>query len=521
MSVAVNERLTIFHLDDERGFRGGERQLLYLASALRTAGHENVICCRAGSALEREARTQGFEVMVLSFAFEFDLTSARRLARAAGQRPRAVVHAHTGHTVGIAVLCQMLGGPRAIAHRRGASRLRGGFSRWFKYDRVTRVVAVSRAIEEILRCGGLPEQHVTVVPDCVPVSCEEWRVAGYDNPRFAPATAERRAAARRALAEAHGLDLNAEWVGNLAALVPLKDHATLIAAAETVVRRRPDTVFLIGGEGPERERLQADIERRGLTGRVVLLGHYDAAELFAAIDVFVLSSNREGMGSVLLEAALCGIPVAATAVGGIPEVVQNEHTGLLVTPRDHECLAAAITRLLEEPELAKRLAATAHQNVHHFGLAATVHRMEAIYGAAVAPAAAERRVLREAVPALLNRPVARAWALVAATLLIVADTAPLWTAGAPAQVSTNSVFSAPRAPNRKRAAPRRVNRTLVASDPGITFGGGFSDISESDLRAILSATDSLDVLPSAAPYEPRIDMPPRPKVRRGRTASGL
>jgi len=521
MSLAPNERLTIFHLDDERGFRGGERQLLYLASALRSAGHENVVCCRGGSALEREARTQAFEVLLLPFAFEFDVVSARRIVRAARLRHRPVIHAHTGHTVGIAALCQFLGGPRAIAHRRGASRLRGGFSRWLKYDRVSRVVAVSRAIEEILRCGGLPERRVTVVPDCVPVSCEEWRAAGYDNPRFAPASPERRAAARRALADEHGIAPDASWVGNLAALVPLKDHATLIAAAEVVLRRRPDTVFLIGGEGPERDRLQADIERRGLDGRVVLLGHYDAAEMLAAIDLFVLSSNREGMGSVLLEAALCGVPVAATAVGGIPEVVQDGHTGLLVEPRNHEQLSVAITRLLAEPALANRLAATARQNVPHFGLAATVRRMEAIYGAAVAPAPTERRVARKVVPAIMSRPAARAWALAAATLLIIADTAPLWTANSPRRVSPNRESVTRVAPSAIRPVSRRMDRKTDASDAGMTFGGGFSDISERDLLAIMSATDSLESMPSAAPAELTLNMPRRPRVRRGRTATGL
>ena len=379
---------TIFHLDDERGFRGGERQLLYLAAASRDQGHENVVCCRAGSALEQEARRLGFEVLVLPFAFEFDVVSAYRLAAATKRRHRPLVHAHTGHTVSIAVVCRLFGGPPVVAQRRGASPLPGGFRRWLKYDRVASVVAVSRAIEKILLRDGLPERRIVVVPDCIPVSPEEWRTAGQANPRFAPAGADRREAARRALATAHGADPAASWVGNLAALVPLKEHATLIAAAAEVIRRRPDTVFLIAGEGPERERLQADIHRRALAGRVILLGFVDAAELFAAIDVFALSSSREGMGSVLLEAASCGVPVAATAVGGIPDVVRDGRTGLLVPPRDPVALGHAIIRLLDEPALAARLAAEARGALAQFSLAETVRRMEAVYAAVAAPQAA-------------------------------------------------------------------------------------------------------------------------------------
>jgi len=518
MRPTTGERLTIFHLDDERGFRGGERQLMYLASALRARGHENVVCCRGGSPLEREARREGFAVLVLPFAFEFDLRSARLLAREAQRRSGPVVHAHTGHTVGIAAACRLFGGPAAIAHRRGASRLRGGFSRWLKYDRVARVVAVSHAIEEILTRGGLAQVHIAVVPDCVPVSCEEWHDAGYGSPRFAPSSPERRSRARRALADAFGLDASASWVGTLAALVPLKDHATLIAAAASVVRQKPDTVFLLAGEGPERERLQADIESRGLTGRIVLLGHYDASELFAAIDLFVLSSSREGMGSVLLEAAACGIPVAATAVGGIPEVVRDGLTGLLVPPRDHLALAGAISRLLEQPGLASRLSAAAREALPRFGLEAMVRQMETIYAAAAAPArqSAPALATRSAIADLLAGPrVAgppsgwpgwpsvvtkqfRRQTLLAlvASAVIVTDSAPLWMA--------NSMRDTPR-PNQPTA--QGPDRGRVASPHATGRHGSlgldtdFRDLSDEQMLALLRAVDSLPSLPSANPDE--------------------
>src|SRR5512140_1604437 len=154
MNALLPDRLTIFHLDDERGFGGGERQLLYAASALRAEGHENLVCCRAGSRLEHEARQLGLETMALPFVFEFDLVSALRIARAAKTHQRPVLHAHTGHAVGIAVLCRLLGGPPVIAHRRGAFPMRGGLSRWFKYDRVACVVPVSHAIEALVKQSG-------------------------------------------------------------------------------------------------------------------------------------------------------------------------------------------------------------------------------------------------------------------------------------------------------------------------------------------------------------------------------
>lgn len=372
-------KLTVFHLDDEGGLRGGERQLLYLAVALRATGHENVICCRGGSLLAHEASAQGFEVLPLPFRHEFDVASAWRLARAAQRRADAIVHAHTGHTVSIAALSALFGGPPAVAHRRGAAPLRSALSRWLKYGRMQRVVAISRATASLLERGGLPSHRVVVIPDCIPVSADEWRIAGFAAPRFTPRTADEKRAAREAIGASYGLDANAVWIGNLAALVPLKDHATLIAASHELISRRPNTVVVIGGDGPERERLAAEIARRGLTGRVALIGQCDAARLLAASDIFALTSRVEGMGSALLEAAACGLPAVATAVGGVPEVLTDGETGLLVPLGDAIALTNALARLIDEPALAARLGRGALAGVQRFGLTVSAQRMEAVY----------------------------------------------------------------------------------------------------------------------------------------------
>lgn len=371
-------KFTVFHVDGERGLRGGERQLLYLAAALRARGHDNVVCCRHGDALDGEARGQGFETLGLPFHFEFDPRSAWLLARAA-RRPHPIIHAHTAHALGIAAISQLFGGPAIVAHRRVDFPLRGSLSR-LKYRRAGRLVAVSQAIARVLETGGIPGSLVTVIHDAMPVSAEEWSWVGIDPPPFAVADPERRHQARRALAESFGLDLAKAWVGNLAALEPRKDHDTLIRAAGRVLDQRPDTLFLIAGRGPEQERLEAAIKHRGLEGKVVLLGHQDdPALVLAALDVFVLSSQGEGMGSVLLEAAATGVAIAATNVGGIPEVIEHEFTGLLAPAHDESALAACILRLLDDPGLARRLAAAGLAALSRFGLGAAAERFEKIY----------------------------------------------------------------------------------------------------------------------------------------------
>lgn len=373
---------SVFHVDGERGFRGGERQLLYSAAALRARGHANVVCCRAGESLEAEARRQGFETLPLPFWFEFDPVSAWMLARAAKTRPRPVLHAHTGHAAGLVAVAGRLAGLKPVVHRRVDFALSGGLSRRLKYESAGRVVAVSRAIAEVLEKDGLPRERVLVVPDALPADARERAWAAQPEGLFAPADAARRAAARKRLSDEFGLDAKAPWIGNLAALVPHKDHATLVAAAVVVALKRPDAVFLIAGKGPEETALFDSIKKMGLAGKVVLAGHRDSpADFLAALDVFALSSWGEGMGSVLLEAAACGVPIAATTAGGIPELVEHGATGLLCPPRDPEALAKNILALLGDAALARRMAAAGLARAPRFGLERLARALEEAYAA--------------------------------------------------------------------------------------------------------------------------------------------
>ncbi|MEK7383187.1 MAG: glycosyltransferase [Elusimicrobiota bacterium] len=372
-------RSTLYHVDGERGLRGGERQLLYLAAALRAGGRRNVVYCRAGSELEAEARHQGFEVRSLPFFCELDLYSAARLA-ADARRENAVIHSHTGHAAGIGALASLAGAP-FVAHRRVDFPV-GLIARAFKYALAAKTVAVSQAIAKILIESGFPEEKIAVVPDGIPVGAEENAWCQADSDRYKPPSTEKRKEYRRILSAELGIDPAMIWIGNLAALVPHKDHDTLIAAAVLVLFQRPNARFLIAGRGPQEPHLAAAIERLGLGGKVLLLGHReDAAPLLKSLDIYVQSSWGEGMGSVLIEAAACGIPRAATTAGGIPEVVTDGETGLLAPPSNPEALAGAIVRLIDDHALAKRLVECGLSRLGRFGLKRMTADMERIYDA--------------------------------------------------------------------------------------------------------------------------------------------
>ncbi len=367
----------IYHLDGERGMRGGERQLLYLASALRARGRRGVICARAGGELEAESRKQGFETIPLPFLGEWDPISAAKLAWRA-RREGAVLHAHTAHAAGIAAMASWAGAP-AVAHRRVDFPV-SGLSARLKYGAAGAVVCVSKAIARVMEAAGTPAPKLAVIPDGLPATVEESRWAGVEAGRFSAPAPEERAAYRAALAEEFRFPSDSILIGNLAALVPHKDHDTLLAAAVIVLLQRPQVKFLIAGRGPEETNLFESIRRMGLLGKVILLGHRDdPVPLLKALDIYVQSSWGEGMGSVLIEAAACGVPIAATTAGGIPEVVTDGETGLLVVPRHPEALAAILMRLIDDKDLRARLAAEARKGVSRFGLTRMANDMEAIY----------------------------------------------------------------------------------------------------------------------------------------------
>ncbi|MFI5362272.1 MAG: glycosyltransferase [Elusimicrobiota bacterium] len=373
----MKKRSAVFHVDGERGFRGGERQLLYLAAALRARGRRNVIYARAGGELLAAAESAGFETRSLPFLNEWDPFSARRLA-ADASREDAVIHAHTGHAAGAAALASLAGRPY-VAHRRVDFPV-GLAARLFKYSRADKVVAVSEAIARILREAGVPGANIAVIPDGIPVSAEEnaWLRDGAE--RFSPPSPVEKEEHRRVLAAELGVDPALIWIGNLAALVPHKDHDTLLAAAVIVLLKNPSARFLIAGSGPEEARLARSVERMGLSGKVLFLGQRaDAARLLKSLDVYAHSSWGEGMGSVLLEAAACGVPVAATAAGGVPDIVEDGATGLLAPPRRPEALADAILRLCGDRPLARRLAAEGLSRLPRFGLSRMAADMEKIY----------------------------------------------------------------------------------------------------------------------------------------------
>jgi glycosyltransferase involved in cell wall biosynthesis len=153
-----------------------------------------------------------------------------------------------------------------------------------------------------------------------------------------------------------------------------------LAAALEVVERLPDVRFVAVGQGPLEAEIRARHARLGLGDRMLLLGlRPDAVRVMGACDVFVLASHCEGLGVAVMEALALGLPVVATAVGGVPEVVEHGREGLLVPPGRPDEIAAALLAVLTDHELRRTMAAAAARRGTALSIDEAVRRTEDVY----------------------------------------------------------------------------------------------------------------------------------------------
>lgn len=188
-------------------------------------------------------------------------------------------------------------------------------------------------------------------------------------------------APRGALRQELGVPPAAPLVGIVARLVPIKAHDDFLRAAARLLQARADVHFAIVGDGERRAALEALAEELGLAERVHFVGwRRDLPAVYADLDVVCLTSRNEGSPVALIEAMAAARPVVATAVGGVPEVVQDGVSGLLVPPRDPEALATAIAGLLAEPARAAALGRAARAAVYpRYSSQRLVRDMETLY----------------------------------------------------------------------------------------------------------------------------------------------
>jgi glycosyltransferase involved in cell wall biosynthesis len=270
-------------------------------------------------------------------------------------RDPVLLHAHDSHALTLAGLSALIRRTPVVVTRRVTFPLQ----RKFFYQRACRIIAISRAVREALLSDGIPAQRLVVIPSAVDPSVSECRELNVRAEHHIPPTA------RLAV--------------HLGALTPEKDHRTLVLAAARLVQDLPDLHWVIAGEGPLRRELETQIQSLAVQDRVHLIGALDDPHrVLTAADVFVLSSISEGLGSSILAAMIRGVPVVATRVGGIPDLL-DAGSGIMVPPGDPSAIATAVRQVLNDQTLRESLIDVARRKGERFSPAAMADQVMTVY----------------------------------------------------------------------------------------------------------------------------------------------
>lgn len=178
------------------------------------------------------------------------------------------------------------------------------------------------------------------------------------------------------------LSPDAEVVLTVANFYPVKGLKYLIRAAKLVCEKKPEVSFLIFGDGQLRPEIEQQIKNLNLEKKVILAGFQkNIFSIFPIADIFVMSSLKEGLPYAVLEAQAFGLPVVATNVGGLPEIIADRQTGFLVEPKNADKLAEKILLLLENEQLKQEFAQKAKQKINsHFNLSQMLKKTKSVYG---------------------------------------------------------------------------------------------------------------------------------------------
>ncbi len=361
-------RLRVLTLLDRATDQGGaERFALGLAASLPRDRFEPWVCATRAATPETVAQLDaaGVPLVVLGRRGRLDVHRLAPLAALLRRERFDVIHAHMfGSNAWGTVFGRLSGVPLVIAHEHNwsfaGSPARRLIDRHLIARLAARFITVSAAARErMIELERIEPGKILVLPTAyVPFG----------------------AAAASDLRAELGIDPDARIVLVAASLRPEKALEVLVAAHELLAREHAEVHLVIAGEGECRPELERLIAARGGARSVHLLGaRHDVGALLAAADVGALCSDWEGMPLFLLECMSLGVPVAATEVGGVPELIEHLRTGLLVPPRDPAALAGAIGALLSEPERSLALAQAARERVRDLGIDSVALRFGELY----------------------------------------------------------------------------------------------------------------------------------------------
>jgi len=360
--------ITVIHVDTERTWRGGEKQVFNLATKLPSSQFRSVIAAPVKSALYDKAVKAGIPVIALRSAAEVSFRQYADIKKGVEYHNADLIHVHTSHGLISAALVRKYSKIplKVVYSRRTDFHLRTSVlnisQRKYLWG-ADRIISVSDGIKRVLASDGIPERKVTTI------------YSGIDLDSFVPHELN------DSVRMEFNIPRNIPLIGMVAALVNHKDPLNYLKAAEIVGEKNPDAIFLLIGAGKMWEEMELLLKESKMRDRFIMTGfRRDVPRLLSALDIFCMTSREEGLCTSILDAMAMEIPVVATFAGGIPEAVKDGYTGLLAPIEDSPGIAEKILFLLNNRDLAIKMGKAGRERVEEiFDVQTTVLRTAEVY----------------------------------------------------------------------------------------------------------------------------------------------
>lgn len=361
--------MKILHLSTEKTWRGGEQQIAYLVEELNKMSLNQQMACRNSSAMEKFARKQGWITHRLPFKNTIDVYTAWGIKKICRQEKISIIHLHTARAHSLGFLSYLMGNatPMITTRRVDFPPKKNPFSGGkYRFKGLKRVICVSETIRKIV----LP--HVKHPSLCQTI------YSGINLSRFNDKRSGK-------LRQEFSIPDNQLLIGNVAAIAPHKDYFTFVNTARQLKGSGVQAKYLIVGDGPLRGEIQAYVADQNLKEDIIFTGfRNDIPQIIPELDVFLFTSKTEGLGTSLLDAFACNVPVVATDAGGVSEIVIHEQTGLLAPVGNVAKLAYQVKRLIDDRNLRTHLIQEAARHVKLFDTCKMAIQYKQVYEQVIA-----------------------------------------------------------------------------------------------------------------------------------------
>lgn len=325
----------ILHVSTPSSWRGGEQQLAYLYEELAKKGLNQYILCRKGSELAKKGKAKNWNIIECPKVTAIDLNFALKIKRVCREHKIQLIHTHDSHAHSFAILSASIWQnktPIVVSRRVDFPIKKTWFSKYkYNHPLVKKILCVSKAILEL------------TAPDIKNKTILKTIHSGIDLSRF-PFPKEFPGSLRKEF----NIPSSKTIVGNVAAISPHKDYFTFVDTVEQIIQQRQDVHFLIIGTGPMEEEIKNYVDKKKLNSNITFTGfRNDIPKILPELDVFLITSETEGLGTSVIDAFACKIPVVATRAGGIPELVIHNKSGLLAEVKQPLELAQQLNLLLD------------------------------------------------------------------------------------------------------------------------------------------------------------------------------